>query len=362
MQVFCSGGCKSVEKSVVISGVGLLTRKGYDKLSILNALQYGKNNTSNAESRNLELMYDYSIDFRDISRCANNGVNAAELAWGNAFKIKGELNFERWSVNVGTAYGGFPETQKAQCDAFIKSGPIGISPGLSIHSGFHLTGDIAAINHGLRGPNTTFTSGRLASAMALLHAYDDIKDGLVEGSLVVGTESIDDYLIKGHQTFLDVTSSSFSDGAGGLVLKEDTNQTGEEKNIFIRSICYEASGGKLGQYSYKKVYTSLIKVINQALKEAGLTPRDIGKIISMEGTTDMEGKYYTRAFKKYWGENYQNSIIIRPRQVLGDVFGANPIIGVGVGCLYIENQNVENVLVVADDPTGIAWASIIQKG
>ncbi|WP_157670270.1 beta-ketoacyl synthase N-terminal-like domain-containing protein [Bacillus cereus] len=305
--------------------------------------------------------YDYSMKFRDISRCANNGVNAAELAWKDAFSENEEINLERWGVSVGTAFGGFPETQKIQCDAFIENGPIGISPGLSIHSGFHLTGDIVAINQGLRGPNTTFTSGRLASAMALLQAYDDVKYGLIDGNIVVGTESIDDYLVRGHQLFQEVPSLNFSDGACALVLRESCNQVEDKDRIFIRTITYSAHAGKLGRYSHH-VSKSLVEAIEQALTEVNLSRDDIGHVISMEGQSTLESKYYKRALSKIWDRNIQRLCITRPRQVLGDMFGANAIMGVGIGWLYMQNQPMDNVLIVADDPTGIAWATVLQRG
>lgn len=360
-----------MRRQIVVTGIGFVTRQGFTEQSVWETLCHDVQEVHYTDGNQIERPYNYSLQYRGINPCAHTGLNAGELAWKDASPREIRINRELWGVYSGTAFGGFTETQRIQCKAFLESGPIGISPALSIHSGFHLTGDIIAIQFGLTGPNTTFTTGRLASGMAFLQAFDDIRFGVVDGAVVVGTESIDPYLVHGHKLLGFADADQLSEGACSVVLESmSAGMTAKyDGKGIVRSVGCTGVPGKPGTYT-RHLWSSLAGAIEQALEEAVATPSDIDAIVSTEGNSVIQRLSYRRAFKKIFGSTMPENRIIQPKRVLGDTIGANAIFGVGVGLLCLKNQSipsglevletpVRNVLVVADDPAGSAWATVL---
>ncbi|MCA1028639.1 hypothetical protein LCM23_21450 [Cytobacillus kochii] len=346
---------------VYVNSIGMVTPKGHSIMEIVNSLIFEKKMTSSEENY---LIKDYSLEYKNLNFCANLGVNAADQVM-----IKHEINRDTQRNNfgtfVGTAYGGFTDTQYHQTSALINEGPLGVSPGLSIHSGFHLTGDIIAIKNKFEGPNITFTSGENSSGLAFMEAFDQIKYQNLEGAIVVGTEFIDKFISEGYKLINNQNVEILSSGAGSVFL---SNQQNNLFNIEVVTIQFVSNFGKIGSYS-SQTYKSISSAILKALKDSNINKQDIDIVISMLGPTPTEEIHFLKGMKMSLGKEFKKPVIY-PKKILGDMLGANFIIGAIIGAevllsnkvMLAEIGDLKNVLIVSSDSFGNVVCTILQKG
>lgn len=346
---------------VYVSGTGLITRSGHSIIEIIKSIILEED----LKPKESLLITDYSLQFKNINFCANLGINASDQAMMNQDCKRFIDNRTEYGTFVGTAFGGFTNTQIQQTSALINEGPLGVSPGLSIHSGFHLTGDIISIKNKFEGPNITFTSGENSSGLAFMEAFDQIKFQYLQGAIVVGTEFIDEILIEAHQLLNHQNANILSSGAGGMFL---SNQSNASTNVEVLSIQHAGTSGKVGRYS-SSTYKSISSSIVQVLKDSSLDEEEIDLIISTIGPNSLENLHLTRGIKKIFGEKGINKVIY-PKKFLGDIQGANFIIGATIGTEFLLASNdltrglgpLRNILIVSGDSYGSIISAILQKG
>ena len=324
----------------MITGIGIIHRYGYDKQYIADY-----SNISKTE-------WDYDLPFlltdkyRDICRCAEIGVNSAMLAYDDYADVH-KVDKMSLGVYCGTAYGGFPAIQKKQCDALNQNGPSGILPSMSIHSGYHLTADIIAITYGVLGPHMPMVSGRLASGMAFLAAYDDIRQNNIKNAIVIGTEWIDKNLSAGLRIAGAKGWENAASGACTIVLSSNEAAEATEMAICVRSI--EVRGGKdLGN--------NITNAITAALKSAELKAEDISFIVSAQGNQLTDKLVLSQATSEVF-RGCTLCPIIYSADVFGDTWGA--AFNVGIAAAVQKHKSTENILIVAFDQNGQVIASII---
>ena len=356
---------------VVITGLGFITKRGFTEDAIWDALCY-LDRSYGEDSCTLETPYNMEDRFRDICYCANIGINAGILALKDHILTEGGKH-DDWGIYCGTKLGSFTTTQKIQCNSYIKMGPAGITPAQLIHSGCHITADIVAIDYGIAGPNITFTSGNLASGMALLQAFDDIRNKELQGVVSIGSDAIDDMVITGHKIAGYERLQELSSGACSIIIQSDDGGQAHEKKIrgVIKSVETSGYPGTPGKYTFH-ICKTMQKVIKMALKSANLNPEDIDLMVSTMGDSDIEKACFKRIYKDVFGEESDNTRVLKTRETFGDTMGANASLGTGVGVLCLERQMVpiegqvtkkalNNILITAEDPSGGAWALILAK-
>lgn len=326
----------------IILGAGFVHRYGYGK--------YGDQDFSYATKKEWDYELPFSLDEKThgICECAKIGVNSAMLAYSNSDVLK---NADRISLGVycGTAFGGFPVSQKEQCDTLKQIGPNGILPGMSIHSGYHLTADIIAINYHILGPNMTMVSGRLASAMAFLNACDDIKDGTVQHAVVTGTEFVDDVLAEGLRLSETKGWESVSSGAGTVILSNDEAVEINDKCVYVKAI--EMRGDNF-------LYENIKNVIHMALKSAKLNVGDIGLVVSVQGDVLEERLAVSRVVDEIF-HNGKFCPIMFSVDEFGDTLGAGFVMGMAT--VLQECVSKGNILIVTFDKDNYVLASIIGR-
>lgn len=360
-----------MDNRVVISGLGFVTKRGFTEEAVWDAL-CNPERLYQEESCTLELPLNMEERFRDICYCANIGINAAFLALKNHTLTK-DGRHDDWGIYCGTKFGSFTVTQKIQCDSYIKMGPAGITPAQLIHSGYHITADIVAIDYGIAGPNITFTSGSLASGMALMQAFDDIRHRELHGVVCIGSDAVDEMIKTGHKIAGYERLQELSSGACSIIIQSDKEAQAHEMKIrgVIKSVETSGYPGVPGKYSFH-ICKTMQKVIQRALKNAELNPEDIDLIVSTMGDSGIERKCFKRIYKGVFGGEPDNTRILMTRKTFGDTMGANAILGTGAGILCMDRQmvpiegqvikkTIKNILITAEDPSGSAWALILAK-
>lgn len=372
MRQYCSEHMK-MDRNVVVTGIGLVTDKGCEQDIIWGNLYYSNYESTLEKDCGMICGSDFKKRFPDITLCSTYGFSAAELAWKDAFELRDD-NFAggNWGVFNGTAFGSFTNTVNDICREYVKNGPGGLLPGIFNNKSCNVTADIISICHKLTGVNNTYMSGRLASGMAMMQAYDDIKDFGLHGAVVVGTEAIDPFIVKGHGLLGVEETASFASGAGSVVLQalEDTGTGPVVPQAYIRAVEVAGGAGKTGQASHH-LWKSLIRAMSTALDNAGIGAGEIDLIVSGQGMSGIEKLCYKKAYGKIFGDSY-NSKVFNTKEAAGDFIGALPVINTVFGIMLIGRQSIpykdrddarsiRYAMITAGDTDGSAWALILER-
>lgn len=350
---------------VAITGLGLINLWGHNEKSVLKSLS--KDFMKKENKYFLEMPYDVRSKYRWINECANLGYNASKLALNSGFNHSG-ISCDRWGVYAATCYGGMPITQQNICDAYLKFGPSGVLPGHSIHSGYHFTADIIAIEQQITGPNITFTSGQLASGLMLLQAFDSIHLDQIDGIIAIGTEFVDPVAENIYEEYDRESAEFLTSGACSLILQNlDTIGNSDIPMGYLLAVEYKSTFTSIG--NNQCFAEQLQKVMLDALKKSGKSIEGIDLIISTESGASFEKQCYEIALKEVFPEE----ILIRtiyPYNTIGYTLGANCIMGLGIGLTCMNSQynpnrleskdkKIENILVLAGTPNTAAMAFIL---
>lgn len=302
-----------------------------------------------------------------ICDCAGMGVFAAHKAWDNSMGTDWELNPERWGVMVGTAFGECTGLYANQCKILVEQGPMWLMPSAVTNKGPKTTADVFAIEKKLKGGSLTFESGRISSGMAILHAFDEITFQRLDGAVVIGTESIDNYLKEAAGILSDYTSN-YASGACSIILASEYEARGVTPKA--RLLAIEAVGGDGKPFYYSdnlKLYVE--HVILQVLKKAKLKAEEIDAVI-YSGTNNEAAD--TEVYMMLLSILGEKPDILSTTEYLGDFIGANSIISMGLALIFFNKQCVirdkvlihkelRHILILTYEASGNTLAGILEN-
>jgi len=329
---------------IAITGVGFVTPFGNDEKDMLKLLTE-KGSEKNVTANIWELPYDLHDKYRWINECAHLGYNAANLAWNDDFDYSSIVN-ESFGIYVATVLGGMTKTQQQICQGLMKMGPLGISPSHSIHSGYHFTADIIAIEKQIFGPNVTYTSGPLASGILLMQAFDAIKLKDVDGVIAVGTEYLDDLALEMCRNLGVLKKEKYFSGACSLIVQDaELVSSGENIKGYLKAIEYVGSLNKEDERQGEEF-------INNVLSKAEISPDEMDLIIFTE-----EDDALYKGCEKIFRKELLNESICLQREI-GSFLGADCMMSVIIGLACLKNnvlpyqgqlkaRNIHNVLVLS---------------
>ena len=310
-----------------------------------------------AGENKITLSYDLNQEYPSINLCANVGYNAGRGTL-TGLNISHKFEPEEIGVYCGTTYGGFFEGQKKQCDAFIKHGPRGVTPSLSIYNGIHLTSDIFAIKHNIRGTNLTNTTGYIASGIAMMQAFDDIEDNVLSDAIVIGTEQVDGLLIDILSCQGETSPDIYKTGSGALWLS-NTSIKSETDSLFLKVV--EIDSIPITQWDSKCCSQIIVKTLNKIFTSCKIKSRNIDCIITCNNFSKEEELGYDNAIKHFFKHPVEKYEMVKK---LGHYMGANPAIAAACATLLLNqsDSNVKNVAIIATDPSGMCFSCVIGKG
>lgn len=302
----------------------------------------------------LALPHDLNREYPGINLCANVGYNAGRGALLNS--VHSAYDPDETGVFCGTAYGGFFEGQKRQCDAFIKHGPRGITPSLSIYNGIHLTSDIFAIKHNIRGTNLTNTTGYIASGAAMMQAFDDLEDNVLSNAIVIGTEQVDGLLTEILKLKGQEFPGLYKTGAGALWLRRKGEEPARE-HLLLRSLDIDSI--PIAQWDEKSCSAIIVKSLSKTLAFCKLDAKDIDCVITCNNFTREEDMGYRDALEQLFNETTRRIEMVK---MIGHYMGANPVLA-SVCSVLLLNRNAfyRNIAVIATDPSGMCFTCVIGR-
>ena len=295
---------------------------------------------------------------RKLDRSGHLSIYATE----EALKDAGLDNQERLGPNVGivfgTGIGGIGATEDA-VRTFDERGPSRVNP-LAITQLMpnSSTGQVA-IKFGIEGPSVTITTACAASANAVGEAKNMIENGIVDIVVTGGTESGTTPMTiaafaqiralstqndnpKGACKPFDKNRDGFVMGEGSTVLILESEESAKSRGAEIYAYI-DGYGSTTDAYHITAPAeggAGAVKAMEQAIKDAGITPSDIDYINAHGTSTPANDKNETEAIKTVLGEKASEVAISSTKSMTGHLLGGGGAFESMASILSIKHSKV----------------------
>ncbi len=358
-------------RRVVITGIGLESPIGSDKVAFWNNIISGKSGISAVESFDVS-QYPCRIageikDFdpflhmdkkeaKRVDRYTQLGVAAALKAWSDSDLDNVNLNKDKVGVLVGSGIGGI-QTIEEQLKVLAEKGPRRVSPFLVPALIANMASGYISILLGLRGPNSTVVTACATSTHAVGDAWHIIRRGDAEIMLAGGAEAAISHLAfsgfsaaralstrndqpeKASRPF-DLERDGFvmGEGAGVFVLETLDHALARGADIYGEVVGYGMSGDAYHMTAPDPDGKGAFLSMQNALKSAEVEPNDIDYINAHGTSTEFNDKIETMAIKKLFGEHAYKLAISSTKSMTGHLLGAAGAIELIATLLIMQHQ------------------------
>ncbi len=406
-------------KNVVITGIGIVSPVGTGKDAYWEAISQGKTGFSpltlfDASPLKAPLAGEVS-DFDPVAVLGKKGLReldrstrllsvAAKLALEDSTLEITEENAPSIGVAVGTTFGSLHSIFQFDRSGLI-DGPRLVNPSHFPNTVINSPASRVSIRCGLKGFNTTISTGFCAGLDAISYACDFVRLNRADIVLAGGLEELCEETFTG---FLRLGYLSGSDGREQLCCPFDRRRNGtilsegacvivveDEDHALRRGVSILA---KIAGYSnafevsnttgFDSTGSGLKRAIAHALMESSLTTRDIECIFAGANSTRAVDRMETEVIKEIFGERAFSVPVTAIKSMIGETFSASGAfaLAAAVGAIhrgiipptvnylqqdptcdldYVPNRArtaaVRRTLVISSDPYGNSSAMIIGK-
>jgi 3-oxoacyl-[acyl-carrier-protein] synthase II len=360
-------------KRVVITGAGALTPIGNNLQQYWEGLKAGKSGAAPITRFNASLfktkfaceVKGFNIeDFMDrkegrkLDPFAQYAMVVADEAIADANLPLSELNPDRVGVIWGSGIGGlftFQEEVKsfAKGDGTPRFNPFFIPKMIADLSAGHIS-----IKYGFRGPNFVTVSACASSTNAIYDAFTYLRLGKADIIVTGGSEAaVCEAGVGGFNAMKALSERNDSpetasrpydkdrdgfvlgEGAGALILEEYEHAKKRGAKIYA-----EVIGGGLSADAYHITAphpegAGIIKVMENALAEAGIKPEEVDYINTHGTSTPLGDHGEIKAIQSVFGEQAYKMNISSTKSMTGHLLGAAGAIE-ALACILALNEGV----------------------
>lgn len=359
-------------RRVVITGIGALTPIGNNLEEYTQGLKEGKSGA------NLITKFDASL-FKTRFACELKEFNVqdylhrreagrmdpfsqyamvvAEQAILHSGLDLENIDLDMAGVVWGSGIGGFETMENDISEAALRTGPPKYSPFLIPK----LISDIApghiSIKYGFRGPNYTTVSACASSSNAIAAAFDYIRYGKADIMITGGSEAAvtkagiggfssmralsernDDFTTASRPFDKERDGFVLGEGAGALIIEEYEHAKARGADIY-GEIC--GTGLTADAYHMTAPHPEglgVIRVMNLALKDAGINSEDVDYINTHATSTPLGDIAEVTAIKEVFGEDNSALNISGTKSMTGHLLGAAGVIELIAGIIAMNND------------------------
>jgi len=362
---------KTMDRRVVITGLGVIAPNGIGKDAFWEAIVHGKSGVDRIKSFDTS-EYDTKIaaevsDFdplnyieksvaKRVDRFAQFGIGSAKIAIEDGKLDLRKEDKDGIGVCIGSGLGGvlFHEEQMMQGyrKGIDRLNPLCI-PRITPNA---VSGHISII-FGLTGPNMVISTACSSGSHAVGQALDTIRSGRADVMLAGGVEAPLTPFTFGAYCALRVLSKrndspkeasrpfdknrdGFVIGEGGAVLVLETLDHAEKRgaHIYAEIIGYGMTSGAHHMVMPAPEGKDAAKAMSLALEDAGIGPTEVDYINAHGTSTPQNDRIETKAIKVVFGDYAYKIPISSTKSMIGHTIGAAGAIEALVCCLTIENQ------------------------
>jgi 3-oxoacyl-[acyl-carrier-protein] synthase II len=347
-------GDRLLERRVVITGLGLVTplgigveetwsaliegRSGIGEITRFDTTEFttkiaGQVNGFNAED------FLPKKDAKRTERFIAFAVAGARMAVESARLTIDEKNGPRVGVITGCGLGGL-EMLETTANTVREKGPKRCSPFFIPRLIGNMAPGMISIHLGAKGPNISVATACAAGAHAVGDACNTIKRGQADAMITGGVESVitptciagfnamkalstrNDDPEKASRPFdRDRDGFVVGEGAGILVLEELQHALERGATILAEMAGYGQSGDGYHMTSPSPDGDGMIRCMQAAIDDAGITGDAIDYINAHGTSTPLNDLYETRAIKKVLGDSAGRVPVSSTKSMTGHLLG-----------------------------------------
>ncbi|MBO5812046.1 MAG: beta-ketoacyl-ACP synthase II [Bacteroidaceae bacterium] len=375
-------------KRVVITGLGAVTPIGNTIPEFWDSVVNGKSGAAPITGFNTETIltktkfacevknFDLSLymdrkEARKVDKYTHFAIGAAVQAIEDASIDKDKENPDRIGVVLGVGLGGV-ESFGEGIDAIYEQKKNGQELKVTPFFIPRIIGDMAAgyisIMYGFSGPNYITSSACASGTNAVIDAINLIRLGKADIIITGGTEAaVTDSGICGFNAMHALSTRNDSpetasrplsasrdgfvlgEGAGILVLEEYEHAVARGAKIYAEVAGWGLSADAYHMTAPEPDGKGAVKVMQNALEDAGLKPEDID-YINMHGTSTPLGDIVEcKAIKSVFGDHSYKMNISATKSMTGHLLGAAGAIEAIICVLSIVNNIVPPTINHQDD-------------
>ena len=362
-----------MERRVVVTGVGLVSSLGIGTQENWEGLLSGRSgirtithfdptefaSTIAGEVPDFDpLQFVSKKDVKKMDVFIQYALAAAEFALLDA-NLPTDRNLGTDAgVFLASGIGGFGTIEREH-RALLKGGPRKISPFFIPAAIINLAAGQVSIRFGAKGPNSATCTACSASAHAIGDSLEIIRRGGAELMIAGGSEAAitplgvggfasmralstrnDDPQRASRPFDLERDGFIIGEGSGVVILEELERAQSRGAEIYCELVGYGMSADAHHMTAPAKDGAGAIRVMENAIKDAGIIPSAIQYVNAHGTSTPYNDKTETLAIKKCFGEHAQKLSISSTKSMTGHLLGAAGGLEAGISALAVRHQVV----------------------
>ncbi|HLH38291.1 MAG TPA: beta-ketoacyl-ACP synthase II [Bryobacteraceae bacterium] len=358
-------------RRVVVTGVGLLTSVGIGTEAVWEAIKSGQNGIGpitafDASQFNCRIAgevkgfdpaeYIEKKEIKKMGRFIQFAIAATEFALKNSgFSVKPE-DAERTGVYIGSGIGGF-EVIEREHKILLEKGPSRMSPFFIPATIINLASGYVSIRTGAKGPNSATATACTTSAHAIGDSFRLIQRDEADVMICGGAEAcITPMGVGGFAAMRALSQRNdephrasrpwdkmrdgfvVGEGAGILILEEMGHAERRGAPILAELAGYGMSADAHHITSPSEDGDGAYRVMRNAIRDAGIEPRQIAYINAHGTSTDIGDRIETIAIKRVFGEHAKQIAVSSTKSMTGHLLGGAGGLEAGISVLAIRDQ------------------------
>jgi len=344
-----------MKRRVVVTGLGLVTPCGNDVPTTWDALLRGESGVDYikkfdterfpvkfaAEVKNFDpLSFLDKKEARRMGAFTHFAIAASDEAIRHSGLVIDDSNAEMVGTYISSGIGDFWAIEREH-DKMLSGGPDRVSPFFIPQSIVNLAAGNVSIRHGAKGPNTATATACAAGAHAIGDSFRIIERGDADVMICGGAESAitpmsaagfaamralstrNDAPKKASRPF-DAERDGFvmGEGAGIVILEGLEFAKARGAKIYAEIVGYGMSGDAFHITAPDETGSGPRRVMLKAIKDAGITPEQIGYINAHGTSTPYNDKFETLAIKQVFGDYAYHLPVSSTKSMTGHALGA----------------------------------------
>ena len=239
-----------------------------------------------------------------------------------------ESNADMVGTYISSGIGDFWAIEREH-EKLLNSGPDRVSPFFIVSAIVNLASGNVSIRHGAKGPNSATATACSAGAHAIGDSFRLIERGDADAMICGGAESaITPMSVAGFASMralstrnddpksasrpFDLERDGFviGEGAGILILEELEFAKARGANILAEIVGYGMSGDAFHVTMPDETGSGAIRVMQRAIKDAGISPEQIGYVNAHGTSTPYNDKFESLAIKTVFGDHAKNGLAV----------------------------------------------------
>jgi len=362
-----------VTRRIVVTGVGLVCALGIGTEESWSNILAGKSGIARIthfDASNFDCQIAGEVkgfdpfrwiekkELKKMGRFIQLALAATDFAVGMSAWKQEHSDLDEVGVYVASGIGGFDIIEREHAK-LVESGPGKISPFFIPSAIVNLASGHISIRYGARGPNSATATACSASAHAIGDSFKIIERGAAEMMICGGTEATitpmgvggfasmralstrNDDPEKASRPF-DAKRDGFvvGEGAGIMILESLEHATKRDAPILAEIVGYGMSGDAYHITQPAENGDGAFRVMRAALKDAKLTPEDVGYVNAHGTSTPIGDAIETTAMKRLFGERaiQKKLAVSSTKSMTGHLLGGAGGLEAGISVLALRDQ------------------------